>query len=147
MSVPSVIKGQYLNILLGNGASPEVFAIICGITTRSFTDQVNTGDVYIRDCAAPENIPVRKVNVTGQAWELSGSGYLNRAQQANLYAALGVTKNWRFDQAQPTGDTVYGGHWDGPAVLESIKLGATDGDLVAIDLTIKSDGVWSFTVV
>ena len=147
MSVPNVIKGQYLNILLGDGGGPELFKIVCGITTRSFTDQVNTGDVYIRDCAAPENIPVRKVNVTGQAWDMSGSGYLNRAQQAVVFAAIGVTKNWRFDMAQPSTDLVYGGHWDGPAVLQQIKLGATDGDLVAIDLTIKSDGPWAFTVV
>ncbi len=46
---------------------------------------------------------------------------------------------------QPAGDAVYGGDWDGPGVLESVKFGTTEGDLVSVDISITSDGVWAFT--
>ena len=82
MSIPSTVSGTYVNLLIGNGDSPEVFAMICGLSTRTFEEKVNTSDVVIRDCASPASIPTRKVNVTSEQWDMTGTGYMNRAQVA-----------------------------------------------------------------
>lgn len=144
MAKPDVVRGQYVNLMLGNGAGPEVFEMVCGLTTRSFTEQVNTSDQFVRDCADPDDVPVRVLNVTGKQWDLSGSGLMNRAQLADLRGAVGVRKNWRMDFDEPADDEVYAGAYTGPAVLTQLAVGATDGELVSVDLTIASDGEWAF---
>ncbi|WP_426163104.1 phage tail tube protein [Sandarakinorhabdus sp. DWP1-3-1] len=147
MALPEVLEDGYVTILLGNGAGPEVFTAVCGLTTRGFVEQVNTADRFIRDCADPAAIPIRKLTKTGKQWSLSGSGYLARESLEMVQAASGVTKNWRFKIGEPAGDLVFGGYYAGPAMLTTISTGATEGDLVSIELTIQSDGPWTFTEV
>lgn len=147
MALPDVLEDGYVTIMLGNGAGPEVFTAVCGLTTRGFTEQVNTADRFIRDCATPDAIPIRRLTKTGRQWSLSGSGYMARESLAKVQAAVGVTKNWRFMLGQPTGDLVFGGNYTGPAMVTTLTLGATEGDLVSIEISIVSDGIWLFAEV
>lgn len=148
MARPDILRGTYVNMLLGNeDGPPETFDPICGINTRSFTDQVNTNDVFNRDCADPEDIPFRELIATGEQWDMSGSGLLNRAQLAALQAVKGLIKNWRYELGEPTGDEVYGGYYGGAAMLTRIAVIGADGDFVQIELTVASNGAWTFTEV
>src|SRR5687767_12424786 len=106
MAQPDIIRGTYFSLMLGDGAGPEVFEALCGVTTRNFTQQANTNDVFTRDCAAPEDQPIRRLIVTGKQWSLSGEGTLNRANLADLQAAWGVTRNWRYLFTEPADDEV-----------------------------------------
>jgi len=54
MAAPDIVKGSYIDILVGDGATPEVFSVLCGFSTNSFTEQVNTSDEFTYDCADPE---------------------------------------------------------------------------------------------
>jgi hypothetical protein len=40
MAQPDIIRGTYFSLMLGDGAGPETFTALCGITTRDFTHQV-----------------------------------------------------------------------------------------------------------
>ncbi|MBI1179103.1 MAG: hypothetical protein GC201_00995 [Alphaproteobacteria bacterium] len=147
MPLPDIVKGTYVNILMGDGADPEVFTPICGLNTRGFTEQVNTSDKFIRDCADPEYVPIRRLIASGKQWDITGSGWMNRSQLAMINAAVGVTKNYRFEIGEPADDQVYGGYYGGPAMLTSKAITGADDDDVTIDLTLASDGAWIFTEV
>jgi hypothetical protein len=145
MAKPDILRGTYVNILIGDGAEPEVFTPICGLTARTFTDQINTSDAFIRDCADPEDVPKREIVATGEQWDLTGTGLLDRAGLAVLQAAKGTYKNYRFELAEPTGNEVYGGYWAGEGMLTSISINGPDGDFTSVDISIASNGEWTET--
>lgn len=146
MALPDLLEDGYVTIALGNGATPtEVFTAVCGLTTRSIAEQVNTADRFVRDCADPTDVPIRRVQITGKQWSLTGSGLLARESLEAVRGAIGVRKNWRFIIAEPATDEVYGGTYQGSAVLTSLTIGATEGEFVNIELAIASDGEWTFT--
>lgn len=144
MALPDILRGTYIAIMMGNGAVPEVFTPVCGINTRNFTHQGNTTDVFTRDCADPESVPVRRIIVSGEQWDLSGGGQYNRAQAASIRAAMLVTQNYRFVIGEPADDVVDGGYYQGPAMLTQTQLTGNDDDMAGIELTIASDGRWTW---
>ena len=146
MAAPDIVKGTYLDILLGDGASPEVFNILCGLTTRSFTEQTNTNDNFVPDCADPESVPFRELIATGKQWDMQGEGLLNLAQLDNVRAASGVLKNYRFVIGRPTGSTVGTGNFAGAAMITNLQIGGSsaDGQLASVNLTIASSGAWTW---
>jgi hypothetical protein len=145
MALPEIVKGTYIDILMGDGAEPEVFTPICGLTTRTFTKQINTNDTFVPDCADPENVPVRRVNPTGKQWDLAGDGLYNLAQADMIDAASdGVTKNYRFRINRPAGSIVGTGYWEGPAMITNVQLGGNTGggEFGSLSLALASDGEW-----
>jgi hypothetical protein len=146
MAQPDIVKGTYIDILIGDGANTEAFVPICGLTTRQFTQQVNTNDVFVPDCADPEDVPVRRLVPTGKQWDLSGDGLYNLAQEEAIREALGVTKNYRFRIARPTGSTTGAGYYEGPAMLTNTQIGGNTGggEFGSVSLTIASDGAWEW---
>ncbi len=148
MSQPDIIRGTYFVLAMGDGATPtEVFTGLCGITTRTFTQQVNTSDQFTRDCDDPEDIPIRRLITTGRQWSLSGEGSLNRAQFDMMNDALGITKNYRFYWTEPTDDEVFQGYFEGPAKQVNMTITGGDENFATISLQMESDGEWEFTTV
>jgi hypothetical protein len=147
MAQPDIIRGTYFSLMMGDGAGPEVFTALCGISTRNFTHQVNTQDVNTRDCADPENVPVRRIIATGMQWDLTGEGQLNRNNLALLQAAMGEIKNYRFVFTEPAADLVYQGYYAGAAMLTNLQITAEDENFATVSITLASDGEWAFTEV
>jgi hypothetical protein len=115
MAQPKILRGTYFSLMLGDGGSPETFLALCGISTRSFTHARQTSDVYTRDCADPEDVPIRNLLVTGESWSLTGSGVLNRENLDTIIAADdNQTHNWRYVFTEPSGDLVFQGFYAGP---------------------------------
>ncbi|KQM37934.1 hypothetical protein [Sphingomonas sp. Leaf10] len=94
MSYPTEIDAVIVK--LGNGASPEVFANICGVENATINETVQSSDRFRRDCAKPGMIPRRAVRVTGQQWDVTGSGVTNVDQIAALKAVLGIRRNYEL---------------------------------------------------
>ncbi len=147
MAQPDIIRGTYFSLMMGDGAGPEVFIALCGISTRNFTHQANTNDVFTRDCALPENVPVRRAIVTGEQWDLTGEGVLNRSDLERIEAAFGVKKNYRFLFTEPSDDEVFQGYYAGSAILSNMTITGEDENFATMSLTFVSDGEWTFTEV
>lgn len=149
MAQPKIIRGTYFSLMLGDGATPtEVFTALCGITTRNFTSQKNTNDVFTRDCADPENVPVRNVIVTGAQWDLTGEGTLNRQNlEAIMAADDGQPHNFRYLFTEPTTDEVFQGYYAGAGIITNLTINSEDESFATISITIASDGEWTFTEV
>ncbi len=146
MALPEIVKGTYIDISIGDGADPEVFTPICGITAKSFTEQVNTNDTFVPDCADPEDVPIRRLVPTGKQWDLSGEGLFNLAQHDTIRAATGVTKNYRFVIGRPAGSIVGTGYYQGPAMITNRQMGGSSGsgEFGSLNATIASDGAWTW---
>lgn len=147
MARPKILRGTYVNLLLGDGAPVEVFNPLCGLRTKRFTHQVNTTDVYLRDCVEPEEVPIREIIAAGELWSLSGTGPMNRSQFAEVQASVGKLRNFRFEFNQPATDLVYGGYYEGPAFVTQLVINGDDEDFVQIELSMENSGPWTFVVV
>jgi hypothetical protein len=145
MAAPDIVKGTYLDILVGDGASPENFTVVCGLTAKTFTEAVDTSDVFVRDCADPEDIPSRRLNITGQRWSLSGDGLYNRAQAGLIRGLIGISRNYRFVVSEPSADNIDDGWYEGPAVLVNRQIGGPQGANATGSFQIESDGEWTWT--
>lgn len=66
--------GRLLLIQIGDGASPEIFSSLCGITTRSFNMSANEVDTTIPDCNNPGNTPQKTAEPGIKSRTFSGSG-------------------------------------------------------------------------
>jgi len=144
MAEPEIVRGTYIDLAIGDGATTETFTPFCGITTRNFTEQVNTNDVFVPDCAQPEHVPNRRLVPTGRQWDLTGEGLFNLAQHDTIRQATGVTKNYRFVIGRPAGSIVGTGFYEGPAMITNRQMGGTStgGEFGSLSLTIASDGPW-----
>ena len=148
MAQPDIIRGTYFSLMLGDGGGPETFAALCGINTRRFVSTTNTSDQFTRDCADPENVPVRNLITTGKQWSLSGEGTLNRANLASIQAADdGQPHNWRFLFTEPADDLVYQGYYEGAGIITSLEITGGDEEFATISIQIESDGQWDWTTV
>lgn len=146
MARPSTIRGTYISVLMGNGATPtEVFAVLCGLNAKSIAINVGTADEYVRDCADPEDVPVRELITTGKSWSISGSGVLNRTQFSDIEEAVGEYKNFRFFIGEPAADNILNGYLGGEAVITALTVDGGDGSTANVDISIESNGEWTWT--
>lgn len=66
--------GRTLLIQIGDGEEPEVFANLCGLTTRSFNMSANEVDTTIGNCENPEETPQKTAEPGIKNRTFSGSG-------------------------------------------------------------------------
>lgn len=146
MAQPDIIRGTYFVLAMGDGQTPtETFEALCGIATRTFTYTANTNDQFTRDCADPENVPVRNAIVTGEQWELSGEGSLNRSQLDIMEAAKGQPKHYRFYYTEPADDEVFRGYWQGTFIMNNMTITGSDDAFATISVNFVSDGLITWT--
>lgn len=145
MTLP--VEADFAIIKVGDGESPEVFTIACGIQNVSINTVANMQDRFVRDCAKPGEIPYRKSKTTGKQQDITGGGLTDKASIDVFLDALGVTKNYKvelyIDDGTDAGDLL-------GTIAGAYKMGATnlniqrDGDSTA-EVTLASQGAWTWT--
>lgn len=133
--------GSFL-IKLGNGADPEVFASPCGLTGKGFNQTATAQETTVPDCDNPDAPAYTERAVDTNSAEISGSGIM--AQEAfdtwNDWFQSGASKNV---QIYPMGAS--GGYYQGAFILTALNQQAERGKKVTVDVTIQSDGQWTWT--
>jgi predicted secreted protein len=137
MAQPTVIPGTKLLILVGDGASPEVFTAPCGLTTRGITFTASTNTTIIPDCADPEAPAWEAKDVNGLSAQVTGAGVM-------AVESFDVWNNW-FQEAlarncQIVLDDPQLGQWNGQFILASLKYGGARGQKVTVDVTMDNNG-------
>lgn len=137
MAQPTVLPGTKLLILVGDGASPEVFAEPCGLTTKSFELAAATNTTLIPDCADPEAPAWEAKDVNSLSATVSGTGVM-------AVESFTTWNDWfmgaEAKNAQIKLDNATLGHYAGTWLLSSFKLGGTRGQKVTVDITLVNDG-------
>ena len=146
MALTNKLKSTRAYIAMGNGASPEVFTQLCGISTKGFQQTRATSDTVDWDCADPDATPVTVRDVGATDWSFSGSGLLHRPLLATLQAAFDDTDptNFRFVFEEPNGGEVIDGYYEGPGIVTDLNVSGTNGEFVQISLTITAAGPVTF---
>lgn len=145
MSLPT--EFDFALIKLGDGATEEAFAAVCGMQDATINTTVQTQDRFVRDCAKPGEIPSRKVKVTGRQLDITGSGLTDKASIATLQAALGKVKNLKIEGYADNGtdNGLLLGTFALAGVLTASNLTiARSGDATS-EMTISSHGDWTWT--
>lgn len=142
MAQPTVIAGTKLLILVGDGASPEVFGEPCGMTTKSFDLSASTNSTLIPDCADPEAPAWEAKDINALSATLSGNGVMavESFDLWNLWFLGALAKN-----VQVKLNAVNLGFYAGRFLLSSFKLGGTRGNKVTADITLVNDGAVTWT--
>jgi hypothetical protein len=142
MSLP--VEADFAVVKIGDGATPEVFTILCGIDSIDLNRTANTSDRFRRDCTTPGEIPFRRSRTTGKQMDITGSGALNIPDLPTYLDALGKTSNFKVELGQyevgnPAGVIVY--EITGPFNLTSAN--SSVGDDGNAQVTLASDGAWT----
>lgn len=137
MAQPTVLAGTKLLILVGDGASPEVFSEPCGLTTKSFDLNASTNSTLIPDCADPEAPAWEAKDVNSLSAQVSGSGVM-------AVESFDVWREW-YESATSRNiqiklDSASLGHWEGSFIISALKYGGQRGQKVTLDVTLVNDG-------
>lgn len=137
MTKPTTASGTKLLILVGDGASPEVFTEPCGLTTKSLDSQAETSDTIVPDCADPDAPAWKERAVTALSRDFSGSGVLAKesVKMWDDWYKSGLSKNCKV-QVPGTGWLT----WTGKYLLTNFKITGERGTKVQVEVSMSSDG-------
>ena len=147
MAEPTTFEFGVLKV--GDGEDPEVFTTLCGIQTTGFSRQVQTQDRAVRDCTSPALTPERRLRKQSKSRTLTGSGLYNTAQTTLINTLEGARKNYQLvlmdisDEDIAAGTEI--GTWEGPGMVTALNMGTSETDLATIEITVESDGAWTYT--
>lgn len=142
MAYTDKLKSTRVYIAMGDGALPEVFSPMCGITTKGFQQSRATSDTTDWDCADPDASPITVRDVGASDWTISGNGLLHRPLLAKLQDAFDDTTatNYRFVFDEPVAGAVINGYYEGPGIITDLNITGTNGEYVNISLTVSAAG-------
>lgn len=142
MAKPTTLPFSKLLILIGNGASPEVFAAPCGLTSKSFDISVSSNGIEVPDCTDEDAPAWTERVVKALSAGVSGSGILatESFETWQDWALGGTNKNVKIKL-----DTPSLGYYEGSFILSKLSIKASLGDKVQVDVSLDSDGEVTFT--
>lgn len=137
----TVAFGSFL-VKIGDGASPEVFTAPCGLTSKGFNQTASTQETTVPDCADPDAPAYVERAVDTISAEITGSGVL-------ATEAFTTWQAW-FDSAAAKNFRVYpkgasGGYYSGAGILTAFNNKVDRGQKVNVDVTIQTDGEYTWT--
>jgi predicted secreted protein len=146
MAQPKVPFGTKLRIKVSDGTEPTPnFELICGLTTKTFSQSKEMNDFHVPDCDEPEKIVAVQRRARTKALEISGSGIFNPADRERLQGFFDdeTPRRLRIELDVPLADG--GGHWSGDFHMSQFTVTGDDEGLMTADMTFLSDGEWGWT--
>ena len=138
MAKPVTIKGGMVRVLLGNSADPIVYAAPCGFTQRSISLSKGLTEVAIPDCDDPDKVDWLGRDATSLSMSISGEGLLAQSSAVTWLDAwesidsVPVKVEIEFPSSTIT--------WTGFMHVETMELGAPNGERVTNNVSMQSDG-------
>lgn len=138
MAQATTIKAGKIRILLATTAAPTVYAAPCGFTQRSVSINKGLEDVNVPDCDDPDKVDWIGRDATSLSITVSGEGVLaTESVETWLDAvenldAVPVKIEMEFAAKTIT--------WTGKMQVESLEIGATNGQRATLSVSMQSDG-------
>ncbi|MBP7619361.1 MAG: hypothetical protein KA745_00215 [Gemmatimonadales bacterium] len=138
MAQPTTARPGKMRILLGDGATPEVFSAPCGLTTKGLTIGKGLSEVRIPDCDDPDAPAWIGRDVTDLSIEISGEGLLAAESVARWIAAAYATvpTNAKVEIEFSTGTQTFFGAFH----VDNFSINSQAGERVSASFSAKSDG-------
>lgn len=140
MATPKVARGTKVKILLGDGATPEVFAAFCGLTAESIAFATETNNFAVPDCDNPDDPTWQELAKASRNVAITGSGVLDTPTLSRYVDAYNSPDpvNTKVMLDVPAIDG--GGEFQGKFMLTGFTMTGNQGALVTIDMTLASSG-------
>ncbi|KAB2781264.1 phage tail tube protein [Brucella anthropi] len=138
MAQATTIKGGKIRVLLGNDADPIVYENPCGFTQRSITLTKNLEELNIPDCADPDKVDWVGRDATSLSMAVNGEGVLASESVDTWLDAFDSIDSvpakveWEFPAKTIT--------WTGRMHVESMEVGANNGQRATNNVSLQSDG-------
>lgn len=144
MAAATTIPFSKLKVLLGDGASPEVFTAPCGFNSRAFNRSKSLREDIEPDCdeeAEEEEDPAWVARtVESLSWNVTGEGVLPEESVAMWEAFFNsaASRNVRVELIYPgsIGTIAY----TGKAHLQTYNIAAERGGKVTKNIDLQGDG-------
>lgn len=145
MAQATTIRFGKQTVLIGDGASPEVFTAPCGFTSLTRTININLQEVNIPDCSDPDLASWLASDEESRQMIISGQGVL--AEEAlsvwDDWSINGGEKNVRWNRI--TADNTLDGYWQGPCTLAAYEETGQRGTRWQVSVTINFNGAPTWT--
>lgn len=145
MSEP--VEFDFAQVKVGDGADPEVFTVICDITSVSLNETAETSTRRVRDCTKPGKPGARRSRVLGTGWDVTGTGLVDADQNPMLRAALGKKKNYEIpvyrDDGTDAGELL--GTYSGEAVMTARNISMDREGDSSVEITLEGQGDLTWT--
>ncbi|WKL57238.1 phage tail tube protein [Asticcacaulis sp. ZE23SCel15] len=138
MAGPQVVASRKVQVKIGDGATPEVFAVKCMINTqKDISFDAGVQEVTLYDCDDPDAIPWTDVEIDSLKSAIAGAGLANMpdVEFFHNWWVSGEAKNIKWT-IPVVGAPVY----TGPYKLTSYSLGASEGSKVNFTCALQSTG-------
>jgi len=138
MAQPTTIRGGKVRVLLGNDATPIVYASPCGFSQRNVTISKGLEEVNIPDCTDPDKVNWLGRDAVSLSMSIGGEGVLAEESVETWLDAVESVESvpakveWQFPTKTIT--------WTGKVHVETLEAGAQDGRRVTSNVSIQSDG-------
>ncbi|WP_270374981.1 phage tail tube protein [Marinicauda sp. Alg238-R41] len=145
MAIATSIKFGKQAVLLGDGATSEVFTAPCGITSLTKSTNVEVSETQIPDCDDPDALSQVVIDEIARSKTLSGSGTLSTEALDTWrdWDDAGGEKNVRWFTDLSAGDG--GGHYQGAGILTSFEETGERGGRWQVSFEIRISGPFPFT--
>lgn len=139
MPAPVTARPGRFVISLGDGGTPEAFVAPCGFTSKSFTWSRNLAEVTIPDCDDPDAPFWQSRDVESLSCSVSGEGVLAAEAVPTWLDVLNSldSVNVQIEITFTNGSILL---IEGAMQMESLELGAQQGQRVSINVSMQSDG-------
>ena len=145
MAYPVVASASKLLLKIGDGASPEVFAAPCGITTKAFNFASAVNEVDLVDCDDPDAVGWVANEKRNRSLTISASGVLDTTVLDTYRDFHGDVDSRNCQLQVNVASGVGGGYWSGAFHLTGFNVTGTHGEKILVDLSLVSDGEVTWT--
>jgi len=138
---PTVLPGTSLLILVGDGASPEVFAQPCGLTNNKVSVKAAANSTVVPFCDDPAAAAWDTKDVTSLSLSATGAGVMAVESFSvwNDWALNGTTRNVQIKIDDGKGNFL--GYYSGSFILTAFNLTGTRGQKVTVDIALDNDDI------
>lgn len=144
MAAPTTAKFGKFRVMLGDGASPEAFAVPCGFTSKSLTLTKNLAEVNLPDCDDPDAVAWLGRDAASLSMSISGEGVLASESVETWLDAFDDADsiNVRVEIEFPAKTIV----WNGRMHISTFTPAGEQGGRVTASVEMQSDGEMVRTV-
>jgi hypothetical protein len=139
MVAAAVISFSKFRVLLGDGASPEVFSAPCGFNSRALNRAKNLNEVVIPDCDDEDEPAWVGREIVSLTWGVTGDGVLAE-QSIEMWEDFfdsTVSRSVRVEIDLPTQATLTK---EGKAHLSTFNIVGNRGEKVTVNIELAGDG-------
>lgn len=139
MAKPTTASAAKLLILVGDGASPEIFAAPCGLTTKGINFSAESNDTTVPDCDDPDAPAWTERVVRALSAGVSGSGVL-AAESMDIWWNFYKDALPRNCRVKIDSDAFANVYYEGRFLLSTYNITGQIGEKINVAVELQSDG-------